>query len=295
MATQDVQMMSVPQDDQVKILTDIKSLMERQLVVSEGIQKNMVQLASGQARLHGSLGCLRESFGDLKLQQQLQGGSQMTKMTESFSELQNIQMNSANMSRRLDCMELRQCYNSSEHKDSLRGLGQYAKGDSWTLSKAQAKGVQNALEQGLTSYGDIVVSCDRRRAEYQVVEGHIEAALPRGELWRTGCVALRMPTIQAALIAHGVPEVLLRQFVPGADLLEHLRDGPVMANTQGEAMTQNDIQHFERETLFNQRTSDQADGWASVSQISTGAVENQNMQPDGEMEQSSQGIPDSQA
>ena len=68
-----------------------------------------------------------------------------------------------------------------------------------------------------------------------------------------------------------------------------------MANTDGEPMTQEDIQDFERQALFNQRTSDQADGWASVSQISTGAVENQNMQPDGEMEQSSQGIPDSQA
>ena len=104
-----------------------------------------------------------------------------------------------------------------------------------------------------------------------------------------------MPTIQAALIQHGVPEAKLRRFVPGADLLERLRDGPVMANTDGEPMTQDDIQDFERQALFNQRTSDQADGWASVSQMSTGAVQNPTMQQDGEMEQSSQGIPDSQA
>ena len=85
-------------------------------------------------------------------------------------------------------------------------------GTLWTLSKSQAKGVQSALEMGCSSYGELVFQCDKRRAEHQVVATHYSKALPEDDLWQTGCIAIRQPSVQQQLIQNGVPQTLLNQF-----------------------------------------------------------------------------------
>ena len=239
------------QDDQMKLLMD---LMERQLAQGENTQKTLTLLLEGQLQVQHAMVSLQETIVEVAKSQK--------------TDQEKISQNTKTISDKVYAMEHRQWYNSSEQKDSLRAMDQYSRGDNWTLSKAQVKGVQTALEGGCASYGDLVVQCDKRRAEYQVVEDHYKEALPADQLWQMGCIALRQPKVQEHLVQNRLPRMVLEQFSPSVSLLEKLRDAPAMANTSGEAMSSSAVQEWESKAQFNLKRGDAADGWASASQVS---------------------------
>ena len=171
------------QDDQMKLLMDrqiaaiegMKLLMERQFAHNENSQKTLILPVNGQAQVRNAIVSLQETFGEVA--KELHEASQKSeKMDKVIKELQTISQNTDTLSHKLNAMEYRQWYNSSEQKDSIRAMDQFSRGDNRTLSNAQCKGVQVALEGSCASYGDIVVQCDKRRAEHQVGEDHYKDA-----------------------------------------------------------------------------------------------------------------------
>ena len=251
-----------------------------QKALTEGFQKTLTQLADGQSQLQEAIKELSQTVSD------------------QSKDIQALKKNSDTITTKTDAMEYRQWYNSGEQKDCLRAMDQFARGTLWTLSKSQAKGVQSALEMGCSSYGELVFQCDKRRAEHQVVATHYSKALPEDDLWQTGCIAIRQPSVQQQLIQNGVPQTLLNQFSPGVALLEKIRDAPPMADTSGQVMSNENVQQWEGKVLFNQRAAEACDGWASASQVSmeyhTAEGQNQNIEQDSQMNQADQVIEDSQ-
>ena len=239
------------QDDQRKRLVDV---MERQLAQGENTQKTLTLLLEAQLEVKHVIVSLQETIVE---------GAKSQKM-----DLESISQNTKTIKDKVYAMEHRQWYHSSEQKDSLRAMDQYSRGDNWTLSKAQVKGVQCALECGCASYGDFVVQCDKRRAEHQVVEEHYKEALPADELWQTGCIALRQLKVLEHLVQNGLPRILLDQFAPSVSVLEKIRDAPAMADTSGEAMSSAAVQEWEQKAQFNQKRGEAADGWTNSSQVS---------------------------
>ena len=261
---EDAQTKMANEDLQMKLLAAMESqnvLMERQLAQNENSQKTQTLL--------------------------------IEKIDQVIGELQTINQNTGTISHKIHAMELRQWYHSTEQKDCLRAMDQYSKGVNWTLSKAQVRGIQNALESGSTCYGDLVTECDRRRAEHQVVQNHYKDALPADQMWQMGCIALRCPKVQEQLIQNGLPRILLDQFAPSLSLLEKLRDAPAMADVSGAAMSSDDVQAWEQKAQFNGKMCDAVDGWASSSQVSAD-IQSAVAQPTDQDQQMNQDVADSQ-
>ena len=285
-----------------KLFLEMTSLMSQQLQATQGVQKNLIQLAEGQKRI-----CkvqeeqLKVQESQLEVQQSLKkdiefllqnAEKQAPHQQTQLDEIQKIREAAEAISEKTHHMEYRQFLNSSEYKDSMRGLHQFSKGDLWSLSSAQCKGIQSALEVGCGSYGDIVFQNDKRRAEHNVIHQHFQAALPDDPLWQTGCIALRQPRVQHHLLQNGVPPHLLERFQPGMGLLEKLRESSPMADTEGKPMTPEAIADWERKCQFDENRGLSADGWASASQVSAD-IQSAVTVPTVQEQQMNQDVPDS--
>ena len=286
-----------------KLFLEMTSLMSQQLQATQGVQKNLIQLAEGQKRI-----CkvqeeqLKVQESQLEVQQSLKkdielllqnAEKQAPHQQTQLDEIQKIREASEAISEKTHHMEYRQFLNSSEYKDSMRGLHQFSNGTLWSLSSAQCKGIQSALSVGAACYGDIVNQNDQRRAEHNVVEAHFQAALPEDTLWQMGCVALRQPKVQQHLIQSGVPAHLLQPFQPGLVLLEKLRDASPMADTDGQPMTTQAMALWERKSQFNENRGRAAEGWTSASQVSAD-IQSAVAQPTHQDQQMNQDAADSQ-
>ena len=296
MKDQQMQELVASQQESQKLLAEMSSLMAQQLEATKASQQLLIQLVDGQKCICKVLQgqSMGQEFQKKDVEGILQNNEkQLGQLQKLSEEVQQVRENTESISQKTHAMEYRQWLGSSEYKDSLRGLDQFSRGDLWSLSNAQCRGVQSALEVGCASYGDIVVQNDKRRAEHNVVQEHFQAALPAEELWQTGCVALRQPKVLQHLVQNGVPQHLLNQFQPGMALLEKLRDASPMADTDGQPMTPEAIQDWERKTQFDERRGRAADGWASASQVSAD-IQSAVAQPNTQVQQMDQDVEDSQ-
>ena len=296
MKDQQMQELVASQQESQKLLSEMLSLMSQQLKATQGCQQTVIQLADGQKRVCKVLEAQFQVQESAKKEVEgiLQNSeNQLRQLQTQSEELQKVWENTEMISQKTHAMEYRQWLSSSEYKDSLRGLDQFSRGDLWSLSKAQCKGVQSALEVNCASYGDIVIQNDKRRAEHNVVEEHFQAALPEYSLWQTGCVALRQPKVLQHLVQNGVPQHLLNRFQPGMVLLEKLRDAAPMADTDGQMMTPEAVEEWELKTQFDERRGRTADGWTSASQVSAD-IQSAVAQPNTQVQQIDQDVEDSQ-
>ena len=130
---------------------------------------------------------------------------------ESLKDVQKCQWSTF---AKVDAMEYRTSIGSEDGQGSMRHATAYASGEAWQLTKANAMGVQTSLRQKIHYYGQMPSNCDKRRPRYQAACQYFADTMPQSEMWSQGYVALRMPEVQEALVAHGVDPALLEHFKP---------------------------------------------------------------------------------
>ena len=162
--------------------------------------------------------------------------------------LQAIQSDTSLLFTKVNAMENRQWSQSQQPQDCLRAVDQFGRGELWAITPDVATGVTHALQSHMANYGDMVFQCDQRRPEHAICENHYLPTMPTGALWQTAFVALRQPSVQKELIKKGVPEHLLRQFMPNEELLQNITNGSQLTDSQGKSYTPEAARTWQIET-----------------------------------------------